>query len=190
VITVVSGLPRAGTSLMMQMLSAGGLTLLSDGQRAADANNPRGYFEWEPIKALPRNPACIAEAEGKVVKVISTLLLSLPAGFSYKVVFMERPLAEVVASQAAMLQKLGTQGAALPPRALEAALESHLKQVKAALRQRPEISVCWLEHHQVLLDPEAAAATVQKFLGVPLDLAAMSAQVDPALYRQRLPAKG
>ncbi|HTT21241.1 MAG TPA: hypothetical protein VMG82_20085 [Candidatus Sulfotelmatobacter sp.] len=85
-ITIVSGLPRSGTSLMMQMLVAGGMTPLSDGERVADTDNPRGYLEWERIKTLPTDPGCIAEAEGKVVKVISRLLLSLPPGHDYRVI--------------------------------------------------------------------------------------------------------
>jgi hypothetical protein len=89
-ITIVSGLPRSGTSLMMQMLVAGGMTPLSDGERTADADNPRRYLEWERIKQLPNDPGCIVEAEGKVVKVISRLLLSLPSDHEYQVIFMER----------------------------------------------------------------------------------------------------
>src|SRR3954467_14439576 len=88
VITIVSGLPRSGTSLMMQMLAAGGLAPLSDGERKADTDNPRGYLEWERIKQLPKEPSLIAEAEGKVVKVISQLLLALPDGHEYRVIFM------------------------------------------------------------------------------------------------------
>ena len=107
-ITIVSGLPRSGTSLMMQMLVAGGMTPLSDGERTADADNPRGYLEWERIKQLPNDPGCIAEAEGKVVKVISRLLLSLPSGYDYRVIFMQRPLPEVLASQDQMLRRRGT----------------------------------------------------------------------------------
>src|SRR5258708_25901165 len=86
-ITIVSGLPRSGTSLMMQMLGAGGMSILSDGERRADADNPRGYLEWERIKRLPKDPSCIAEAEGKAVKVISQLPLSLPAHDEYPVLF-------------------------------------------------------------------------------------------------------
>jgi hypothetical protein len=137
-ITIVSGVPRSGTSLMMQMLAAGGLVPLTDGQRAADGSNPRGYFEWERARSLPREPDTISQAEGKVVKVISALLPSLPGTYSYKVIFMERALAEVAASQTAMIDKLGTQGAALAPGAMERALEAHLKQVKASLAARPK----------------------------------------------------
>lgn len=184
-ITIVSGVPRSGTSLMMQMLGAGGLEPLTDGRRAADVNNPRGYFEWERAKSLPREPGCISEAEGKVVKLISALLLSIPNTFAYKVIFMERPLAEVVASQSAMIQRLGTTGPALAPEGMERALDAHLKQVKASLRLRPEISVCWVEYVKLLQNPQPVCEAIQQFLGAPLDLAAMAAQIDPSLYRQR-----
>src|ERR1700727_3952883 len=97
-ITIVSGLPRSGTSLMMQMLAAGGLMPLSDGERKADTDNPKGYLEWERVKQLPKDPSVIAEAEGKVVKVISQLVLSLPAGHAYKIIFMQRPLPAVLKS--------------------------------------------------------------------------------------------
>jgi hypothetical protein len=107
-ITIVSGLPRSGTSLMMQMLAAGGMPVLSDGERRADTDNPRGCLEWERIKQLPKDPACIAEAEGKVVKVISQLLLSLPPGHDYRIVFMQRPLPEILKSQDEMLRRRGT----------------------------------------------------------------------------------
>lgn len=184
-ITIVSGVPRSGTSLMMQMLVAGGLIPLADGQRGADSNNPRGYFEWEKAKSLPREPASIAEAEGKVVKVISTLLFSLPNTFSYKVIFMERAIAEVAASQAAMVQNLGTRGRPISTEAMAQALEAHVRQVKASLRLRPEMAVCWMDHQQVLRAPHASAITLQDFLGVQLDLIAMATQVDVSLYRQR-----
>jgi hypothetical protein len=184
-ITIVSGLPRSGTSLMMQMLAAGGLMLLADGRRHEDLDNPRGYFEWEKAKSLPREPRCIGEAEGKVVKVISSLLASLPAEFSYRVIFMERSLAEVVASQSAMIRRLGTQPSGLPAEAMERALDTHLKQVKASLRCRPEMSFCWVSHQELLQNPQPVCENLQRFLGIPLDVPAMAAQVDPSLYRQR-----
>jgi hypothetical protein len=189
VITVVSGLPRSGTSLMMQMLSAGGMPALSDGERQADADNPRGYFEWERIKLLPRQPDCIAEAEGKVVKIISQLLFALPAGRDYCVIFMQRPLAEVVASQSEMIRRRGTIGAALPPAALIAGLGAHLNQINAWLKDKPNISVHRVEHQEVLREPLRVAESIQEFLNCPLDVVAMSQQVDTLLYRQRSPSE-
>jgi hypothetical protein len=188
VITVVSGLPRSGTSLMMQMLAAGGMLTLTDGERQADADNPRGYFEWERIKLLPREPDCIAEAEGKVVKVISQLLFALPGGRDYRIIFVQRPLAEVVASQAEMIRRRGTTGAALAPAALIAGLGAHLNQVNAWLRDKANISIHRVEHGEVLREPLRISESIQQFLGCALDLAAMSQQIDTSLYRQRAPS--
>ena len=184
-ITVVSGLPRSGTSLMMQMLAAAGLPVLTDGERQADTDNPRGYFEWERIKLLPKQPECIDEAEGKAVKVISQLLFALPAGHDYRVIFMQRPLAEVVASQAEMIRRRGTTGAPLPQAALITGLTAHLNQVNAWLKDKSNISVHRVEHHEVLRDPLATSNSIQQFLNCPLNVAAMSQQVDNSLYRRR-----
>lgn len=184
-ITIVSGLPRSGTSLMMQMLAAGGVPILSDGERVADADNPRGYCEWERIKQLPKDPTCIAEAEGKAVKVISQLLFALPAGHDYRIIFMDRPLPEVVASQAEMIRRRGTTGAPLPEAALVAGLRAHLNQVNAWLAQKPDIRVSRLDYHSVLRDPKEAAEKVQIFLQRALDIESMARRVDQSLYRQR-----
>src|SRR5271170_1908144 len=125
-ITIVSGLPRSGTSLMMQMLGAGGFSVLSDGERKADTDNPRGYLEWERIKQLPKDPSVIAEAEGKVVKVISQLILSLPSGPDYRVVFMQRPLPEVLKSQDEMLRRRGNADSITDNSAMGEFFQRHL----------------------------------------------------------------
>jgi hypothetical protein len=185
VITVVSGLPRSGTSLMMQMLAAGGMPVLTDSERQADTDNPRGYYEWERIKQLPGEPNCIDEAEGRVVKVISQLLFALPAGRNYQIIFLERPLSEVVTSQAEMIRRRGTAGAALSQAALIAGLQAHMNQVNAWLRGRSEILLSRLEYHQVLRDPRSASETIQRFLARTLNLESMARQVDYSLYRCR-----
>jgi len=183
-IFIVSGLPRSGTSLAMQMLDAGGLPVLSDGLRIADLDNPRGYYEWERIKSLPREPSILAEAEGRAVKVISSLLFALPQDYDYRVIFMLRPLDEVVASQAVMLRNRGTEGPKLVPAALEPVLQAHLAQVNAWLRTRPDLAVLKVGFHDVLADPRREAESMARFLGLPLDVAAMARQVDPSLHRQ------
>jgi hypothetical protein len=187
VITIVSGLPRSGTSLMMQMLAAGGMTVLSDGERTADADNPRGYLEWERIKLLPQQPDCIAEAEDKVVKVISQLLFALPSSHDYRIVFMERALAEVVASQAEMIRRRGTSGPKLAEGVLLAALQAHLNQVNSWLKNKSAsgLAVCRVQHHDVLANARPVCDKIQDFLGHSLKLEAMAAQVDSSLYRQR-----
>jgi hypothetical protein len=186
VITIVSGLPRSGTSLMMQMLAAGGVPILSDGERVADTDNPRGYCEWERIKRLPQEPICIDEAEGKAIKVISQLLFALPAGRDYRIIVMERPLPEVVASQAEMIRRRGTSGAAVQEAVLIAGLRAHLNQVNAWLAKRLEILVRRQPYHDVLHNPRLAAKNVGTFLGMALDIEAMTKQVDLTLYRNRM----
>jgi hypothetical protein len=184
-ITIVSGLPRSGTSLMMQMLAAGGMSAVSDGERVADTDNPRGYLEWERIKQLPKEPALIAEGEGKVVKVISQLLLALPPDHEYKVIFMQRPLPEVMASQDEMLRRRGTYDAAVDQAAITKAFQSHLYQVHTWMSSQKNVSVLRLPYHDVLHNPKQAAENIAAFLKVPLNIEAMTAQVDPNLYRQR-----
>ena len=184
-ITIVSGLPRSGTSLMMQMLAAGGVPILSDGERRADVDNPRGYLEWERIKQLPKDPNCIAEAEGKAVKVISKLLLSLPPGHEYRVIFMQRPLPEVMASQDEMLQRRGTFDPGEDNSVVARAFQDHLSDVYAWLNGKPYVKVNRVQYHAVLREPKATAEAVAEFLELPLDVAAMTGQVDASLYRQR-----
>jgi hypothetical protein len=183
-ITIVSGLPRSGTSLMMQMLAAGGMPILSDGERTADSDNPRGYLEWERIKQLPRDPGCIAEAEGKAVKVISLLLLSLPEGHEYRVIFMQRPLPEVLASQEKMMRNRGTANAANAA-IMAAAFEKNLRAVDAWLDSKPYVKTLRLQYHDVLKDALAAARSIAEFLGTGLDVESMAQQVDGSLYRNR-----
>lgn len=185
-ITIVSGLPRSGTSLMMQMLDAGGLPVLSDGERKADADNPKGYLEWERVKQLPKNPALIAEAEGKVVKVISQLILLLPSGHDYRIIFMQRPLPEVLKSQDEMLRRRGNTDTNSDASAIEEAFQRHLIEVNKWLAEKPNMRVSRVHYHRVLREPQAVAEEVAVFLQVPLDLQAMVRQVDGSLYRNRM----
>jgi LPS sulfotransferase NodH len=187
VITIVSGLPRSGTSLMMQMLAAGGMTLLTDFERQPDVDNPRGYCEWEPAKKLPKEPQLIAEAEGKAVKVISQLLLAIPQGHEYKVIFMERPLPEVLASQDEMLRRRGKTDS-VPHDAMTNAFMEHFRAVNAWFKKRPDVAKLPIAYNKVLQDPTAIAEAIKDFLKLDLNLEAMVAQVDPSLYRNRKPA--
>ena len=185
-ITIVSGLPRSGTSLMMQMLAAGGLPVLSDGERKADTDNPRGYLEWERIKQLPKEPSLMTEAEGKVVKVISQLLLSLPDGHEYRVVFMQRPLPEVLKSQDEMLRRRGTFEGGGDTSPIEEAFQRHLIEVNRWLNGKPNVQTLRVHYHRTLREPQATAESVAGFLKVPLDIEAMTREVDPSLYRNRM----
>jgi len=185
-ITIVSGLPRSGTSLMMQMLDAGGLPVLSDGERKPDTDNPKGYLEWERIKQLPKDPNLIAEAEGKVVKVISQLLLLLPAGREYRIILMQRPLPEVLKSQDEMLRRRGNAESIGNKNTIEEAFQRHLIEVNQWLAGKSNVKVARVHYHRVLREPKPVAEEVAAFLGTTLDIEAMVRQVDGSLYRNRL----
>ena len=175
---------------MMQMLVAGGMTPLTDGQRAPDPDNPRGYLEWERIKTLASDPGCIAEAEGKVVKVISRLLLNLPAGHEYRVIFMERPMSEVLASQDQMMRRRGTYKEGTNSAAITAAFQKHLHEVDSWLTGRDHVKVLRVPYHDVVRNPGAVAGQLVDFLGLPLDQQVMVSRVDASLYRNREKSAG
>jgi predicted AlkP superfamily phosphohydrolase/phosphomutase/tetratricopeptide (TPR) repeat protein len=187
-VMIVSGLPRSGTSMLMQMLEAGGLPILTDGERAADESNQRGYFELEAVKRLPQDPerAWLHEAGGKAVKVIAQLLPSLPPGVPYRILFMARPLGEILASQQAMLQRSGKQGSKQSQRQLAATYLKQLEQIRQVLAAYPEqVQVLNVDYHRTLANPEDAAARVNAFLGGGLDETAMAEAVEPQLRRER-----
>ena len=185
-ITVVSGLPRSGTSLMMQMLAAGGLAPLTDGERAADPDNPRGYFELERVKKLKADAAWLDEARGRAVKIIHLLLRDLPVtGHEYKVILMKRRMPEVLASQRAMLARQGRAGAALSDEKLGAIFSAQMAEIEKWLATQPAFQYLPVWHHELMTDPREQAGRVCDFLGGDLDTAKMAAAVDAALYRQR-----
>jgi len=185
-VTIVSGLPRSGTSLVMQMLAAGGMPVITDGQRAADEHNPRGYFELEAVKHTRTDHSWLALASGKAVKVIHLLLPHLPLDREYRVIFMQRDLVEVIASQRAMLQQQGRPAANLPDSKLAELFGNQLSQVRQWLAQNPNFRVLRLQHQEVIEMPLTAAQQIAAFLDNGLDPARMAAAVQPGLYRQRL----
>ena len=171
---------------MMQMLAAGGIAVLSDGQRTPDPNNPRGYYELELVKSLARNPEVIAGADGRAVKVISSLLTSLPTGLEYRIIFMCRPLAEIVASQDRMLERLGKKVPVAPKQSVISAFERHLTQIRTWMTTRPGVSVLYVEYAALLNDACGEASRVSEFLGLDLDIPAMAGNVERSLYRERV----
>jgi hypothetical protein len=185
-IIIVSGLPRSGTSLMMQMLHAGGVEVMTDGERAADADNPRGYFEFERVKQTKRDPSWVPGARGKAVKMISQLLYDLPAGERYRVLFMERGLDEVLRSQEKMLERLGRPA---PPREkIAGAFTAHLEKLHEWLARQGHMAVHAVSYVRLVEAPREEAGRVAGLLGRGLDVERMSASVDPSLYRNRAAA--
>jgi hypothetical protein len=186
VITVVSGLPRSGTSMMMKMLDAGGIPPIQDGIRAADEDNPKGYYEFERVKQLKEDKAWLPDAVGRAVKVISQLLLELPEGYEYRVLFMRRNIGEILASQKKMLIRRGTlkEGGPSDDKMADIMLR-HVDQVYAFMEKHPGMRVLTVNYNEVLADPRPHVPAINEFLGGGLDEEAMLAVVDPELYRQR-----
>lgn len=169
---------------MMQMLAAGGLPVLTDQERKPDIDNPRGYWEWEPVKLLPKQPQRIDEAEGRAVKIISELLFSLPPGRDYKLIFMERPVPEVLASQDKMLKRRGSTDL-VDHALLMQAFREHMQQIVSWLERRNEIPVCRMGFRKLISDPSGCAQTISDFLELNLNVEAMARTVNISLYRNR-----
>jgi tetratricopeptide (TPR) repeat protein len=164
---LVSGLPRSGTSVMMQMLEAGGLGIVSDGQRAADIDNPKGYYEWEAIKQIAKHPE-VLDAEGlagRAIKCISMLLPKLPLQHNYKVIFMTRPIEEVVMSQQKMIGRLETTGAELEREQLQRGLKAHRDETRRWLATAPHMELLEVDYPSLVHDPLGAIAKIVGFLG-------------------------
>jgi hypothetical protein len=184
-VIIVSGLPRSGTSLMMQMLEAGGLVPLIDLIRQPDEDNPRGYYEFEPVKQVADDSSWVPEARGKVVKMVYRLLSDLPAGYSYRVVFMRRNLEEVIASQDKMLSRQGKTDGGLTREQLLQAYRRELQRMDDWLQGRPNFSVLYVDHADVLNEPDRIARELNEFLGGNLNVEGMRAVPDPSLHRQK-----
>ncbi len=186
-IVVVSGLPRSGTSMMMKMLDAAGFAIMTDGEREADVDNPKGYFELERVKDLENetDKSYIAEARGKVLKVISFLIKELPDDNAYRIIFMRRDIDEVIASQNKMIYRLGTEDTSATDAEVKKLYQRHLVQVKNMVDKKPNVAMIDVNHRKAINDPMAVAEQVNEFLGGGLDVQAMAAVVDKKLYRNR-----
>jgi hypothetical protein len=182
-ITIVSGLPRSGTSLMMQMLAAGGMPVLTDQLRIPDEDNPRGYYEFEPVKTTRQDPSWLTEAPAKAVKMVHLLLYDLPVAYTYRVIFMRRKLDEVLASQRAMLNRQGKQGASLSDDRLGKVFQDQLDKCAEWLRRQTNFSVLYVSYNDLLARPADATAALNQFLDGGLDAGAMTNAVDPSLHR-------
>jgi len=186
-ITVVSGLPRSGTSMMMSALQSGGMALLTDGIREADANNPKGYYEFEMVKKLSKGEVgWLRSAQGKAVKIITALLQYLPEGYDYRIIMMDRDIDEVLASQHRMLERTGK--ADLHPitdDVMRQSYRDHLQTVRSRLDKKDWNQSITVNYNDILRSPEASFEKVAKFLDYSVDPKAMALVVDPGLYREQ-----
>lgn len=186
-ITIVSGLPRSGTSMMMSALKAGGMPLMTDEVREADPNNPKGYYEFERVKKLSKgDDAWLDSASGKAVKVISALLEYLPPDYQYQVIFMERNIHEILASQRRMLVRTGKeQQHPVADETIQQSYQNHLSEVKSWLADKDWIDTLYVSYNQILQQPLEEFNRVAKFLEDRVNPRAMAKVVEPSLYREK-----
>jgi len=184
-ITIVSGLPRSGTSMMMQAIEAGGIPVLADHLRAKDDDNPKGYYEFEPVKKTKQDPSWVPGARGKVVKVIYSLLYDLPQQFEYRVVFLERNLEEIIASQKKMLLRRGQKGGGVDDQKMIELFKAQLAKFNHWVRNKKCFSLLTVQYATMVAEPKRKCEKINKFLGGGLDSDAMALAVDPNLYRNK-----
>lgn len=186
---IVSGLPRSGTSLMMQMLKAGGLELFTDGKREKDENNPKGYYEHEGIKKLLSNKSILKKVEHKAVKIVSPLLKGLPLNYSYKIIYMDRDVDEVLDSQEKMILKNAIKSGKNPPKRDKAKLKRSFEQLAMRVgswqRSSAHVNIIKINHQKLINDPNSICNDICAFLNKELDQHAMAQIVDNNLYRSR-----
>jgi len=187
-VTIVSGLPRSGTSMLMNMLAAAGIEIASDGIRRADNDNPEGYFELERVKELgkTKDSSWVRGLRGKAVKIISWILQYLPDENNYQVLFIERDLREVMASQNKMLLRRGKPADPDSNGEVAKNFEDHLREIKQTLHNRQCFRVLYVNHRDVINNPRGEAEKINRFLGGHLDEEKMAAAVNPRLYRNRI----
>jgi 2'-5' RNA ligase len=182
-IILVSGLPRSGTSLLMQMLHQGGIEVMTDEIREADTDNPRGYFELEKVKQLKQDASWLPQARGKSFKIISQLLYDLPSSESYRIVFMERDLDEMLASQEKMLARLGRPAA--PRDQMKRSFQLHVTRLKEWLAKQPNMAVLFVSYNNMVQQPSAEVDRLKEFLQRDIDTDTMAGAIDPQLYRNK-----
>ena len=192
-IFVVTGPPRSGTSLMMSLLRAAGLPILADESRPADASNPNGYFEFTPVKGSARSSQWVESATGQAVKVIDRILPTLPRDRPYRVIIMERPAQEVIASQNRMLTRLGEPQGELPTARLEEMLTIQVAKTRALLAEEDCFDWVSVAYPELIEFPHDRCQQILEFIGFddPNGDRAnrMVARIDTQLYRERASAK-
>ena len=174
---------------MMQLLEAGGMPLMTDGERAADVDNPRGYYEWEAIKQIGKRPELLDDqaVNGRTIKCISMLLPRMPLQHDYKVIFMTRPIQEVVASQGQMVNRLGKKAAELDTEQLQRGLTAHREETLRWLATAPHMKFIEIDYPALVRDPQSIVSRLVQFLGAEQlpNETVMAAVVDPSLYRRK-----
>ncbi len=187
-ITIVTGLPRSGTSLMMQILKAGGMSILTDNIRLPDINNPKGYFEYERVKSLQKDNTWLHEAEGKVIKVIVQLLTYLPTEKKYAVILMERNPNEIILSQNKMIENLGGTKQNISMDILKNTFVNQYEKAEKYLSGNLSFNVFKVNYNELLTGKLEIIGALNKKLNLNLDFSpyVIGKVIDTTLYRNKI----
>ncbi|MHC5076820.1 MAG: sulfotransferase domain-containing protein [Planctomycetota bacterium] len=184
-VTVVTGLPRSGTSVMMQILEAGGMEILTDNVRTSDEDNPKGYYEFEAVKQTKKDPSWVADAAGKAVKMVYRLLYEMPKEYEYRVIFTRRNMDEVLQSQKIMLERTGNNEQGISDEKFAEMFKKDLEKIDEWIKGQDNISVISVNYKDVIETPQEQCERINEFLGGVLDVEKMPLVVDASLYRNR-----
>ena len=185
IITIVSGLPRSGTSMMMQVLESGGMKVVTDNIRKANEDNPHGYYEYERVKKIKEDTGWLKEARGSVFKMVSQLLYDLPSGENYKVIFMKRKMNEILASQSKMLERMGSGKDSTSDEKMGEFFDKHLSKIIDWIEGRKYIDVLYIDYNDLLINPDEHIKTLNRFLNYKLNEEEAVKVIDRSLNRNR-----
>jgi hypothetical protein len=185
-IIVVTGLPRSGTSLLMQILQSMGITIFTDSKRSPDESNPNGYFEHEFVKTIENDISWLKHVQGKAIKIVSPLLIYLPEDYEYKIIFMNRDLDEILFSQNKMLSQKNLQNMDTKRETLKEILKKDLNQAKSWINTNAKVKCLYQEYLKIVNDVEKEIPPIEKFLNVKADIEKVKLIVDKKLYRTRI----
>ncbi len=169
IITIVSGLPRSGTSMMMQILKSGGMKVVTDNIRKANEDNPHGYYEYERVKKIKEDTAWLKETRGKAFKMISQLLYDLPSNENYKIIFMNRKMNEILASQSKMLERMGSNKGGKKKEKMGKFFDKHLCEIKDWIESRKCMAVLYIDYNDFLVNSDEHIKTLNRFLNYKLN---------------------
>jgi len=180
---IVSGLERSGTSMMMQILHAGGVPIAFDNSRLPDENNPKGYYELgggKIINKLMSGSFSFNEHKGKFVKITAYGLKYLPPG-NYKIIYMERNIEEILDS---MEKMVGIKDENRPETRKSFVKLNQI--IKNFIANRDDVKLLYVNYNEMISNPEHSIRRIVSFLNLSdANLDKMVQSIDKKLYRQR-----
>lgn len=176
-ITIVAGFGRCGSSLVMQMLAAGGM--------------PTPYAEFPSYEInFARDKVLIQALQGGAIKVLDPHVNRPPMGPDYRWIWLDRDPTEQAKSMAKFWKAVMAEAPSGLPTMPEFGPDQIAKLSESFKRDRPRANGVMLKYTQcsgilklrfedILRDPYLAAIRLSQFCGGGLNVRAMVAAVRP-----------